>query len=111
MYQDRGMLKWQGFMLSEHTADIAYADHEAKKVEKPLLDEYQIEEYEQLITASLESNDYLRIEAWKNGFIDEIIIKVNYIDHHTKNLIGLDEYNQSHIISFQSIIDVQIYYR
>ena len=35
MYQDRGMQKWQGFMLSEHTGMIVEDDYENKKVPKP----------------------------------------------------------------------------
>lgn len=108
MYQDRGMMKWQGFFLSEHTEDIGRAAYEAKKEKKPQLDEYQIEEFETLIANSMDSDYFLRMRLWKDGFIRERVVKVNFIDHITKNLIALDKENQSHIISFNSIIDVQL---
>ncbi|KAA8433589.1 hypothetical protein FKV73_02675 [Weissella paramesenteroides] len=32
-YQDRGMVKWQGFFLSDHTADVTnYSNHRAKNI-------------------------------------------------------------------------------
>ncbi|RZQ58128.1 hypothetical protein [Weissella paramesenteroides] len=32
-YQDRGMVKWQGFFLSDHTADVAsYSNNRAKNI-------------------------------------------------------------------------------
>lgn len=34
-YQDRGMVKWQGFMLSEHNAQIERLEGEANKVIPP----------------------------------------------------------------------------
>ena len=107
-YQDRGMLKWQGFMLSDHLEDIEKVNHDSKKIEKPLLDEYQIEEYEIRICEAMEYNSALKISIWVDGFIEEKIVKVHYLDNVKKQIRAKDSKDYAHIINFTDIIGVEI---
>lgn len=102
-------MKWQGFMLSEHTADIGRANYEAKKVTKPILDEYQIEEFESRINEAMEYNLPLKVSVWHHGFITEIILKVHYLNDIKKQIHAVDIDGEVHYISFDDIVGVEIH--
>ena len=108
MYQDRGMLKWQGFFLSEHTEQIARDKYEAKKVEKPILDACQIEENEQKILYAMEFCYYLKFTLWRNGFIEDIKVRVIQLDDINKIVKSAEEDGNPHFIPFDSIISVEV---
>ena len=108
MYQDRGMLKWQGFFLSEHTEQIARDKYEAKKVKKPILDASQIEEIERNILYAMEFCYYLKLKIWKNGFIKEMKIRVIHLDDINKIVRSAEEDGNPHFIPFDSIISVEV---
>ena len=69
MLNDRGKSKkWRGFFMPEHIAMLKKAEEDYYKVPRPELTEDQIEEIEQFIISSLQSNHLLEIKTWKNGF-------------------------------------------
>ena len=45
-YQDRGMMKWMGFFLSEHTTSLDEENSIEKKLHTPVREEWEVEEYE-----------------------------------------------------------------
>jgi len=59
MYKDRGMQKWQGFMLSEHNEDIKY--HNRSKIQSIFLDEQELEMFNVLLQLSMENKTIIKI--------------------------------------------------
>ncbi len=49
LYKDRGMLKWQGFLLAEHSEQLQTKNTEAAPL---YLDEQALEEFNQLVCES-----------------------------------------------------------
>ena len=61
MYQDRGMMKWMGFILSEHSEDIKMRN---KKETSPIfLDEQAITQYNDLLCESYEFHSTIKIAS------------------------------------------------
>ncbi|WHY65362.1 YolD-like family protein [Neobacillus sp. SuZ13] len=72
MLRDRGKIKWQSaFFMPEHVKMLHNIGIEDLKVAKPILDEYQIEEFEQNLLLAMEYTYQVKINVWKAGFINE----------------------------------------
>jgi len=106
MYKDRGMQKWYGFMLTEHTVMIGEQLIEDSKVKKPELDEQAIEEFELIICEAMEFNNTIVLEIFDNGFINTIAGTVHYINHLKSQLILQDKQGYFHHIPFSNLINV-----
>lgn len=59
IYKDRQMMKWQGFVLSEHNEDMQY--HNRKKLKPIVLDEQSIEIFNEMLLLSQERKSIVRI--------------------------------------------------
>ena len=55
---DRGMMKYQGFFMTEHSELLKEAKRDYYKVEKPVISQEQIEEFERLIEEACASKKY-----------------------------------------------------
>lgn len=98
MYKDRGMQKWQGFILSEHTGMIIEEEYDYKKVPKPELDE---QAYEQLGIVIMESLNYttdIKVTYWKDGYYNVVIGVVDKVNWQLKQIkIMVDEEECMHL--------------
>ncbi|MFP7296869.1 YolD-like family protein [Neobacillus niacini] len=79
--RDRGKKKWQpasfiplGF---EMTAAM-FKDQE--RISKPLLDEYEKEEFDRNIAYAMEYNLPVKIKVWNEGFTETITGRIHYVD-------------------------------
>ncbi|MEH6942941.1 YolD-like family protein [Bacillus sp. JJ722] len=59
-YRDRGMMKWQGFVLTEHNEDMNY--HNRKKTAPIFLDEQSLELFNEMLLLSHQNQTSIRIE-------------------------------------------------
>lgn len=100
-YQDRGIKKWNGFFLSEHTAIIANEQEKSKCIQRfPQLDQKQIDDclnqsinYNKRLTIQLNTFDALgRVQPFISGvcrgfvtpetiLIDDCLVEYNDIRH------------------------------
>lgn len=86
--------RWeQKFILPEQRAALLNRKIEVQKIEKPILDEYQLEEMARTIYEAMEFNSVLVISIYRDGFIEEVTGYVHYIDEvkqrlHVKDLKG-----------------------
>ncbi|MGG5776818.1 YolD-like family protein [Bacillus subtilis] len=86
--------RWeQKFILPEQRASLLNMKREVQKIEKPILDEYQLEEGARVICEAMEFNSVLVISVYRDGFIEEVTGFVHYIDEvkqrlHVKDLKG-----------------------
>ncbi|ARV44653.1 YolD-like family protein [Bacillus inaquosorum] len=83
----------QKFILPEQRAALLNRKREVQKIEKPILDEYQLEEMARTICEAMEFNSILVISVYRDGFIEEVTGHVHYINEvkqklHIKDLKG-----------------------
>lgn len=101
--------RWeQKFILPEHREALLHRKIETKKVEKPVLDEYQLEEMARVISEAMEFNSALNISYYRNGFIEEINGHVHYINEVNQRLHVKDLKGDTNFISFDAIVSVDI---
>ncbi|MGC6769152.1 hypothetical protein [Enterococcus sp. LJL51] len=103
-YKDRGMLKWQGMYLSEHTAELAKEQQKEQHIikRKPTMTETEIQEilaaaykYQQTIAVQLDMRD----------------TENNYFEDITGIISGFDElglYIDTTSIPYEAIHHVEI---
>jgi hypothetical protein len=106
--RDRGRIKWTAMMLPEHVKmlrDVWFDDFERQ--EKPILDEYAIQEINEKIIYAKENKVMVKISCWENGFIKEydgIIKKVDVIGKR----VELSDGENNEVISFDDVINIEL---
>lgn len=106
MLKDRGKIKWQGFYMPEYIGLAKKIDWDNKKVEKPVLDETQLEEINQTICEAMEYNQELIFTIFVNGDFKLLIGKVHQVDQLKIELRVVDKFEELHCIKFENIIKV-----
>ncbi|CAF1786864.1 YolD-like family protein [Bacillus subtilis] len=101
--------RWeQKFILPEHREALLHRKFETKKIEKPVLDEYQLEEMARVISEAMEFNSPLNIRYYRNGFIEEVFGHVHYINEVNQRLHVKDLKGDTNFISVDSIVSADI---
>ncbi|KAF1678623.1 YolD-like family protein [Bacillus sp. SKDU12] len=102
--------RWeQKFILPEQKAALLNRKKQVQKIEKPILDEYQLEEMAHVICEAMEFNSVLVFSVYRDGFIEEVTGHVHYIDEvkqrlHVKNLKC-----DTNFIAFESLLTAETY--
>jgi hypothetical protein len=107
--RDRGLVKW----LPAHFAPELRSAHrelqrDMNRIEKPLLDEYQIEEMESKICLTMEYGQPVKLTVWRDGFTYEAIGRVHYLEPIHKEVRIKSELGTVSRIKFADIIAVEI---
>ncbi|WP_394136915.1 YolD-like family protein [Cytobacillus oceanisediminis] len=107
--RDRGLVKW----LPAHFAPELRAAHrelqrDMNRIERPLLDEYQIEEMESKICYGMELNKLVKLTVWRDGYTYEEIGHVHYLEPIHKKVRLKTELGTISRIKFSDIIAVKI---
>ncbi|MEH7482785.1 YolD-like family protein [Neobacillus drentensis] len=105
--RDRGKLKWQpaSFMpLGFEMTRAMFKDQERQP--KPLLDEYEREEFDQRISYAMESNSPVKLSIWDDGFTYEITGRIHYVDPITKQLRIEVKPGEFERIAFEDVVGV-----
>lgn len=110
MYKDRGMLKWApAAFIPQQMDKLKKAQRDAEKVPKPILDEHQIEEFENTILNAMEFNFTIKVKVWNDGFIEEKLIKVFYLNEYKKQIHAfVDEVNTC-VIDYEDVVGIEIH--
>lgn len=105
---DRGLMKWQGFFMTEHVKLLKeYENDELKRVVKPELDLQQIEEINFLLMEAMEYNNMLSFSYYRGGHIYSCEGFVHYIDHIKKEIRLVDFQDIVHKLKFNELVDVK----
>ena len=104
--KDRGMKKWYGFSIPEHTKMLKTARHDYYKTPRPQLDEGRIDDMELLLLDSFQNKTLLEITSWKDGFFNSMVRVVIKIDPINKNIITYDESASAITLNFYNITNV-----
>ncbi|MEK3955284.1 YolD-like family protein [Psychrobacillus sp. FSL K6-1464] len=67
MIKDRGMMKWQGMMLTEHVSMLNEYNQDLKRIPKPQLDEWDYDAIQHTLDASLRSKADTKVKLWRDG--------------------------------------------
>ena len=65
MIKDRGKIKWTAFMLPEHNKEIGKLYREMSSVEKPVLDEQQLERLDALVKEAIRDQFTVKLVYYK----------------------------------------------
>ncbi|MGR2781025.1 YolD-like family protein [Bacillus subtilis] len=100
--------RWeQKFILPEQRAALLNRKREVQKIEKPILDEYQLEEMARTICEAMEFNSVLVIRIYRDGSIEKITGHVHYIDEVKQKLHVKDLKGDTLFISFYSVVSLR----
>lgn len=108
MIKDRGMMKWRGMMLPEHVQSLKELATDQLRERKPILDEYQIQEYEEKIHYAMAFNLPLKLSVWQDGFTDVYTVYVHYVDSLNKQIRAKDNEDMVLVIRFEDIVEVEV---
>ena len=106
MLRDRGTIKWTSLMLPEHLTQLKQDLIDVSKIEKPSLDDQQIEEMDLLVSEALEFNKELRFKLFNNGFVENVTGRVHYINFEQQKLHVKDQNDNTIYINMNNIIGV-----
>ncbi|QHM85317.1 hypothetical protein DXY22_03392 [Bacillus subtilis] len=100
--------RWeQKFILPEQRAALLNRKKQVQNIEKPILDEYQLEDMARVICEAMEFNSVLVIGVYRDGFIEEVKGHVHYIDEVKQRLHMKDLKGDTNFIAFGSVLSVE----
>ncbi|WP_026695554.1 YolD-like family protein [Peribacillus kribbensis] len=109
--KDRGKIKWQSaFFMPEHVKMLRGMKEDYYKEAKPILDEYQIAEFETKLCYAMEFSFYVTVTLWEDGFEKKYTGRVHRLDEWQKK-IYLEEKSPDAflaVILFEDIIGIEV---
>lgn len=107
MIKDRGMMKWQGMMLTEHVTMLKEYNQEIKRIPKPQLDEWDYDAIQHTLDAALKSKADTKVKLWRDG---EFIYRRGTIESVDiqRRILELDDPFSLLKLSLDEIVDVSI---
>ncbi|MEK3886794.1 YolD-like family protein [Bacillus sp. FSL K6-3431] len=106
MIRDRGTKKWTAMMLPEHVAMIKAMNNDYYKMNKPILDEYQLSEIDEKINTAVEFRLPVKFELWNDGYTEELEGIINKVDDINKHVRIVDLKGDLINIDYESIIEI-----
>lgn len=88
--KDRGMIKWQGMMLTEHVKLISEWREEDNRVPIPELDEWDLQAIQEELELSIKRKCEVQIQIWKDWEFHNYIGIIEKIDFRTKTITYKD---------------------
>jgi hypothetical protein len=110
MIRDRGNIKWQGFMLPQHSEMLKHLyEIEQHMIEKPVLDEQKLEQLNKAMLLAMSEKKPLHISFYKDGFLKEFQGYIIRLDNVNKTVYFRD-INDDHTqrISIEDIVNLEI---
>lgn len=107
--KDRGLAKkWQGFFMPEHVEGLKQMWIDSCKIQKPLLDDYQIQEFEERIHFAKENKLPIEFTVYDNGFVETITGIIHSVDHVKQRIKLLLDPTTIDYILFSEVMNVKI---
>lgn len=108
MINDRGTKKWTAFMMPEHIKSLRGFIDTLDKVERPILDNDQLEEMNNVIDEALEYKKELVFTYYKSGDIKLFVGFIHSIDEIKKEIRITDEFGDNLNLKYEDILRVDI---
>lgn len=107
--RDRGKLKFlPAHFMPEHRALLRELARDELRQQRPLLDEYEIQEFEQRICYAMEYTCQVIISKWDDGFTYEEKGHVHYLDPIKKEIRMVSEDGAAIALKFEDIVGVEV---
>ena len=109
--KDRGIIKWQSAaFLPEQVSSLKDLLNDYYSTEMPVLDEYQVEEFENKINLAIEYSFRIKFTTWEGGYNWEYLGIVKKIDSFSKTIyLELsDEEKYTMKINFEDIVRIDV---
>jgi hypothetical protein len=107
--RDRGIVKWQAaFQLPELVKTQRNFWRDTERQPKPIIDEYEAEEFDLRICYAMEYNLAVKISVWTDGFITDITGRVHYIDPITHQLRIEVKPGEFERVAFEDVVGVVV---
>ncbi|WP_434011133.1 YolD-like family protein [Peribacillus simplex] len=94
--------------LPEYTKMLRDLDTDYHCQQKPIIDEFQLEEYDQRICYAMEYNFAVKIIKWVYGFNYEIVGYVHYVYPIKKEVRVKTEVNEVERVKLVEIVGVEV---
>lgn len=105
--RDRGIIKWQGMMLTEHVAALHQWREEDNQVIRPQLDEVELDLIADEIQRAYKSNASIKLTYWRDGYLKGDYGKIITIDHKSKSIVLDDPFTTTRY-RFEDIVAVSL---
>lgn len=106
--KDRGMIKWQGMMLTEHVRLIKEWREEDNRVPMPKLDEWDLQAIQEELELSIKRKCEVQIQVWRDwkfhyhtGSIEGMNFKTKSITYRDSS--GLQRLPITQVVSITQI--------
>ncbi|MFD6439366.1 YolD-like family protein [Peribacillus sp. NPDC060186] len=107
--RDRGKVKWApAAFLPEYTKMLRDLDTDYHRQRKPIIDDFQFEEFDQRICYAMEYNFAVKITKWVDGFNYEIVGRVHFVDPIHKEVRLKTEVDGVERVKMSEIIAVEV---
>jgi hypothetical protein len=107
--RDRGKLKWlPAHFMPEHRAYLREMYQDQIRTSKPLIDQYELQEFERVICEAMEYNQMVAISKWSDGFIIKESGHVHYLDPIQKEVRMVSEDGTVFRIKFSDITGLKV---
>lgn len=106
--RDRGIKKWQGFFMPEHTKLLSnYQNEEFYKVEKPEVDSQRMDEMNFLLLEAMEYNTELVFSYFHDGQIKRINARAHHLDYINKVIRLVDTKGVPIKLFFADVVNIE----
>jgi hypothetical protein len=107
--QDRGKKKWQfAFGMPELIKAQRNLWIDQERMKKPIIDEYEKEEFDQRICYAMEYNLTVKVTIWTDGFTSNITGRIHYLDPISYQLRIELQRGEFRRIDFGDVIEVSV---
>jgi hypothetical protein len=107
--RDRGIVKWQAaFQLPELVKGQCDIWRDTERIEKPILDEDQSEEFDQRIAYAMELNYSVEVSVWSDGFMANITGRIHFVDPITKQLRIEVRTGKFERVAFEDVVEMVV---
>jgi hypothetical protein len=102
-------MKWQSaFFMPEHVKMLHELRSDYQKISKPIMDESQIDEFEQMLCMALESKQAVNISIWEGGFFKRFKGLIRKLDEWNKTIHLEEEDGCLTTIWFNQVVGVEL---
>jgi hypothetical protein len=107
--RDRGKLKWApaSFMPEGFAMTRAMFKDQVRQP-RPILDEYQTEEFDLRITYAMEYHHHVKLTVWADGFTTDYTGRIHYVDPISKQLRIETKPGEYERVAFEDVTAVKV---
>lgn len=87
---DRGMMKWQGMMLTEHVNLLKAWYEEEEHVPEPKLDEFDLRLLQEDLEIAMKRKNMVKLKTWRDKKVYEHVGMFETVDSHSRCAIYSD---------------------